>query len=426
MPPVIRVEGLGKRYKLGARGEAATTLRQGLGQMAQRGKAALMGRGRPAEHIWALRDATFDVGQGEVVGIVGRNGAGKSTLLKLLARITPPTVGHAELRGRLGSLLEVGTGFHPELTGRDNVFLSGAILGMRRHEILARYDEIAAFAEIDAFLDTPVKRYSSGMYLRLAFAVAAYLPTDILLVDEVLAVGDWAFQKKCLGAMKDTVRGGRTVLFVSHNMTAVNALCNRAILVDKGRVTRMGPTEEVAGAYLGAQRKDFSASAADGVTVNQQAFAQQSLAGLRITGASARNPDAPGGAPATGAPLVLELTYECTGRFQAPAFVAIFKDVYGTELLHVSTMPISGYPIPELYRSGVVELRLPRLPFGAGQYYVDLGFVRERVEWLLRIDVALSLDVAPRDEYGSGFALHHNISAIVADHVWDHRPAVLP
>jgi lipopolysaccharide transport system ATP-binding protein len=199
--------------------------------------------------FWALKDVSFEIKRGEVVGIIGRNGAGKSTLLKILSRITEPTTGRIELNGRVASLLEVGTGFHPELTGRENIYLNGAILGMKRVEINAKFDEIVAFAEIERFLDTPVKHYSSGMYVRLAFAVAAHLEPEILLVDEVLAVGDAAFQKKCLGKMEDVACSGKTILFVSHNMAAVNTLCPKAILIQDGHVATSGPTSEVIGTY---------------------------------------------------------------------------------------------------------------------------------------------------------------------------------
>jgi len=215
------------------------------------GDPALPGWTRPAaEDFWALRGVSFDVGRGEVVGIIGRNGAGKSTLLKILSRITRPTEGMVETRGRIGSLLEVGTGFHPELTGRENIFLNGAILGMRRAEILGKFDDIVAFSEIERFLDTPVKRYSSGMYTRLAFAVAAHLEPEILIVDEVLAVGDAQFQRKCLAKMGDVARGGRTVLFVSHNMTALSSLCQRALWLAEGRLVADGPAGEVVARYL--------------------------------------------------------------------------------------------------------------------------------------------------------------------------------
>ncbi|MCA1614282.1 MAG: ABC transporter ATP-binding protein, partial [Acidobacteria bacterium] len=245
---MIKVEGISKSYRLGARQAAYATLRDSIAGALR----APFTRRAPRETVWALHDVTFEVEPGEVVGVVGRNGAGKSTLLKVLSRITEPTGGRVELYGRVGSLLEVGTGFHPELSGRDNIYFSGAILGMRREEIARKFDEIVSFAEVEKFIDTPVKHYSSGMYMRLAFAVAAHLEPEILLVDEVLAVGDASFQQKCLGKMGEVARAGRTVLFVSHNMTAVNQLCPRTIMLSDGRVARAGPTAEVVPEYLKA------------------------------------------------------------------------------------------------------------------------------------------------------------------------------
>ena len=243
--PIIEVRRLSKRYRLGAIG--ATSLREEANRLWDR----LRGTPHPdAQEFWALRDVSFDVQPGEVVGVIGRNGAGKSTLLKLLSRITEPTSGSARLRGRVASLLEVGTGFHPELTGRENVFLNGAILGMTRAEVRQKFDEIVAFAEVEQFIDTPVKRYSSGMYVRLAFAVAAHLEPEILIIDEVLAVGDTAFQRKCLGKMDVVARGGRTVLFVSHNMAAVQHLCKSAVWLHAGQLVRQGPVLECVAAYL--------------------------------------------------------------------------------------------------------------------------------------------------------------------------------
>jgi lipopolysaccharide transport system ATP-binding protein len=249
----IRVENLSKQYRIGGPQARYKTIRETMTDMAVAPVRRLRRLGQPAppeETIWALKDVSLEVRQGEVVGIIGRNGAGKTTLLKILCRITEPTEGYAEIQGRIGSLLEVGTGFHPELTGRENIYLNGAILGMRRAEIDQKFDEIVEFAEIEKFLDTPVKRYSSGMYVRLAFAVAAHLEPEILLVDEVLAVGDAAFQRKCLGKMGDVAKEGRTVLFVSHNMPAITRLCPRVILVNEGRVLRDGPSHQVVNVYL--------------------------------------------------------------------------------------------------------------------------------------------------------------------------------
>lgn len=256
--PIIEVRGVAKSYQLGRIG--FTSLRSEI----ERTWTRLRGRApeESADTFWALRDVSFDVQPGEVLGLIGRNGAGKSTLLKILGEITDPTAGEIRVRGHVASLLEVGTGFHPELSGRENIFLNGAILGMKRAEIARKFDEIVAFAEIERFLDTPVKRYSSGMYVRLAFAVAAHLEPEILLVDEVLAVGDHAFQQKCLGKMQDVARTqGRTVIFVSHNMAALSRLCTHAVLLDGGRVARQGAATEVVQEYLAhavAQRAEWT------------------------------------------------------------------------------------------------------------------------------------------------------------------------
>ncbi|MGE0432054.1 MAG: ABC transporter ATP-binding protein [Planctomycetota bacterium] len=250
--PIIQVSGLGKRYQIGTY-DPHETLRERIMRTLTspwRRLKNLRGQVDESQTIWALRDVSFDVKKGEVLGIIGRNGAGKSTLLKILSRITDPTEGEARLRGRVGALIEVGTGFHPELTGRENVFLNGAILGMTRRDIRARFDEIVAFAEVERYIDTPVKHYSSGMRLRLAFAVAAHLEPEILIIDEVLAVGDAAFQKKCLTSMSDKATSGRTVLFVSHNMEAVRNLCSRCILLDEGQVLVDGQPDAVITAYL--------------------------------------------------------------------------------------------------------------------------------------------------------------------------------
>jgi lipopolysaccharide transport system ATP-binding protein len=270
----IRTEGLSKRYRLGAKHRPYKTLRDTLTSMASaplryfsrqpdRGPA----RSTRPEYIWAVKDVSFEVKRGDIVGIIGRNGAGKSTLLKILSRITEPTAGSADLRGRIGSLLEVGTGFHPELTGRENIFLNGAILGMKKAELDRKFDEIVSFAEVETFIDTPVKYYSSGMFLRLAFAVAAHLEPKILLVDEVLAVGDALFQKKCLGKMGEVAKEGRTVLFVSHNMGAIRSLCNRGIVLNDGGVLHNGDVSKSIEEYyrsIGILKIDNAESASSG------------------------------------------------------------------------------------------------------------------------------------------------------------------
>ena len=248
---VIKTENLGKQYKIGALVDRSPTLRDAIVRAAKYPARLLRGEARPkTEKIWALRDVSFEVRQGQVLGVIGRNGAGKSTLLKVLSRITEPTEGYARITGRVGSLLEVGTGFNPELTGRENIFLNGAILGMKRQEITRKFDEIVDFSGVEQFMDTPVKRYSSGMYLRLAFSVAAHLEPEILVVDEVLAVGDAEFQRKCLGKMSDVASEGRTVLFVSHNMSAVLRLTDEAIVLESGRMAFRAPTQEAVEYYM--------------------------------------------------------------------------------------------------------------------------------------------------------------------------------
>ncbi|HWN11854.1 MAG TPA: ABC transporter ATP-binding protein [Pyrinomonadaceae bacterium] len=284
----IKCDGLSKQYRIGER-ESYKALRDVITDAAtapfRRVRSAMRNANgsqvrTPKSEIrnsfWALDDVSFEVKRGEVVGIIGRNGAGKSTLLKILSRITKPTRGHARIHGRVGSLLEVGTGFHPELTGRENIYLNAAILGMRKAEVAKRFDEIVAFAEVEKFIDTPVKRYSSGMYVRLAFAVAAHLEPEILVIDEVLAVGDAAFQKKCLGKIGEVAHGGRTVLFVSHNMEAILRLCDRAVLLEGGAIATHGETAEVVGAYLrtGASQLEIVdlTEAMRGISVRGQAL----------------------------------------------------------------------------------------------------------------------------------------------------------
>ncbi len=271
---MIHVEGIGKRYRLG-QSIRHDTLRDAIMHCLRIGRGPQNPiKGRAEDHFWALKDVSFDVAEGEVVGIIGRNGAGKSTLLKILSRITPPTEGRIRLRGRVASLLEVGTGFHPELSGRENIYMNGAILGMRREEIKAKFDEIVAFAEVEKFLDMPVKRYSSGMYVRLAFAVAAHLEPEILLIDEVLAVGDSVFQKKCPGKIAEVTTGGRTVLFVSHNMAAVQQLTSRSILLADGNLVADEETARVVAAYLssGNQR-----AAAENLSTSDAQFRIRSI-----------------------------------------------------------------------------------------------------------------------------------------------------
>jgi lipopolysaccharide transport system ATP-binding protein len=335
--PIISVENVGKRYRLGVGVRTVTdrrfinqafTLKHAISNLYQTTlqRVSQRGRARKPNWFWALQDVSFDVQRGEVIGIVGRNGAGKSTLLKILSRIVEPTRGTIRLRGRVASLLEVGTGFHPELTGRENIYLNGAILGMRKVEIDRKFDEIVAFAEVEKFLDTPVKRYSSGMYVRLAFAVAAHLEPEILIVDEVLAVGDYAFQKKCLGKMRDVASGGgRTVLFVSHNMGALTQLCQRAVLLNKGTVETVGTVDEVVTTYM---RSGLSHNTA------QARFPDDPSKPFQFLAAEIRHADGGLGSDfSCDEPVIVRLTFEVRKRIPGTFLTFYLQNLEGTRVL---------------------------------------------------------------------------------------------
>ena len=332
---VISVEGLGKKYRLGQRSNGRYTALRDV--IADKAKGLFGSRHssqvtRHSDDFWALKDVSFEVKRGEVVGIIGRNGAGKSTLLKILSRITEPTEGRVRLKGRVASLLEVGTGFHPELTGRENIFLNGAILGMTKAEIKRKFDEIVAFAEIEKFLDTPVKRYSSGMYVRLAFAVAAHLEPEILVVDEVLAVGDVAFQKKCLGKMRDVSAGGRTVLFVSHNMQAIRQLCSRSMLLDAGQKISEGSSDDVIGQYLLDGQHSNSVIA---LNEHLRNLARDSV--FQLHRVDIRQEDRSTTNLLTGKPVEISLTYEVFENTEGLHVYFLLYDVDGSlifESLH--------------------------------------------------------------------------------------------
>jgi lipopolysaccharide transport system ATP-binding protein len=294
----IDTHELGKRYTLGLSSRGYGTLREAIVELARR-PLRRGGNGPTGDDLWALKDVSVSIESGEVVGLIGHNGAGKSTLLKVLSRITEPSTGYADITGRVGSLLEVGTGFHPELTGRENIFLNGSVLGMRKNEIRARFDEIVEFAEIERFLDTPVKRYSSGMSVRLAFAVAAHLEPEILLVDEVLAVGDASFQRKSLGKMNEVAREGRTVVFVSHNLAIIQALCSRGILLERGRAIADAPVDDAIDAYLRTLERSASADLVEREDRDSRAWDQTRIKTVAIRNAGGGHPDVVvGGAPA--------------------------------------------------------------------------------------------------------------------------------
>ncbi len=352
---VISVENLSKQYRLGTisrrtlradlaswwarrRGLPDPNLRIGQEERAQ----------RAGETIWALRDINLEVRRGEILGIIGRNGAGKSTLLKILSRITAPTSGQIKVKGRIGSLLEVGTGFHPELTGRENVYLNGAILGMTKAEVASKFDEIVDFAGIEQFIDTPVKRYSSGMYVRLAFAVAAHLDPEILVVDEVLAVGDAEFQKKCLGKMGEVAQGGRTVLFVSHNMAAVERLCHKAVVIKNGEIVFRGLTRNATEYYIGYKN-----------LVNEAAF-DGPVQSVHV------------GQTANGLEILLEYAVEAPLRMPGLGFV--ISDVFGTPICGASPMADGVEPLKEPRKSGTVRVEMLQPKLRSGAYILSIWF----------------------------------------------------
>lgn len=379
----VRIENLGKLYKIGARQESYRTLRETLTgfftyPFRRRRQAAHGSHRSKGEDFWALKDLSLEVKKGEVVGIIGRNGAGKTTLLKILSRITEPTVGQAEIYGRVGSLLEVGTGFHPELTGRENIYLNGAILGMRKAEIDRKFDAIVAFAEVDKFLDTPVKRYSSGMYIRLAFGVAANLEPDILLVDEVLAVGDAAFQKKCLGKMDEVAKGGRTVLFVSHNMEAVLNLCGNCFVLNDGALVFQGPTEEALKFYLNSSSNAQSALEAHilykSPTERPKRVAQ--ISRIEVLDESGN----PKPVIYTWDSLILRVHYSSTREVANGSVILDIRDFKQQRLIVLD----SGFKVPLRKGRHYVDCFIPSLPLSAGDYYLGAGLTISVTEWLWR------------------------------------------
>ncbi len=408
----IKVENLSKLYKIGARQQGYKTLRESImgtltapfrrmkrmAQSTSSGQQSTVNGQRSDDTIWALKDVSFEVKRGEVVGIIGRNGAGKTTLLRVLSQITEPTEGRAEIHGRVGSLLEVGTGFHPELTGRENIYLNGAILGMRKAEIEHKFDEIVAFSEIERFIDTPVKRYSSGMYVRLAFAVAAHLEPEILLVDEVLAVGDAAFQKKCLGKMGDVAKEGRTVLFVSHNMGAVEHLCQQGILLDAGKIVRQGQVTSVIRYYLGAvltsaisvpllDRRDRSGNGSIRLTM----FNIENEKGQRVP------------VLLCGHEAVFVIGYMCKDK-QPVRNVSMSIGLY-THIgcgLFILNSTYTDQKFDEIPPIGEFKCRVPRFPLTPGRYIVGARVTvgGEEADWFK--DGIGFVDVEGADFFGNG------------------------
>ena len=404
----IEVHGLAKRYVLGERTESGQ-LREQLVKLVRFGHTR-----KPPDILWALRDLSFEVPEGQVVGIIGRNGAGKSTLLKILSRITHPTSGSVRVRGRVASLLEVGTGFHEELTGRENVYLNGSILGMKRREIDRHFDAIVEFSGLAQFIDTPIKRFSSGMRLRLGFAVAAHLDPDVLIVDEVLAVGDAGFQKKCIATMADLRSGGRTVLFVSHNMAAVENLCSRGIWIDKGQLRMDGGAKEVIKAYLSTYASDDARNA-------ELAVEERTGSGeVRYTDIELRSPD---GSPSpiiqSGDALTIRLHFRAEEPILQPNFALRFFTSMGTLITETSS-GLHGVTIQSLAPGeGSIDLELDALNLIPSRYMISLSISGGAEGKVMDGDVHAFLDVEPSGATGTVRALNSRHGIVYFGQRWD-------
>lgn len=425
MNSIIQIENLGKRYIIGhqqSQGrystfrESVTESLKTAGQRLSRTFSTGASGNGSREEFWALRDVSFEVMQGERVGIIGRNGAGKSTLLKILSRITEPTTGRVRLRGKVASLLEVGTGFHPELTGRENIYLNGAILGMTKAEIRKKFDEIVSFSEIEKFLDTPVKRYSSGMYVRLAFAVAAHLEPEILIVDEVLAVGDAQFQKKCIGKMDEIGNQGRTVLFVSHNLPMVNALTTKAVLLADGRTVEKGPTGPVLDRYMQMMSSDIGLSLADrtdrkgngNLVIEDFAIedAQGSRNNLAVSGQDAR--------------FVIRFKRKPECSMDNIIFSFSVESLTGEKLLLFAN-DVTGDSFTGLPLEGNAVCTVPKFPLIPGIYRVTV-WARRNQEFLDWISPAAEIRVMEGDFFGTGRQKKAKFGPFLSAHSWAVEP----
>ena len=408
----IEVNDLSKRYEIGGDQAGYLLLTERITE-----RLKTFGRRPKPQEFWALRDINFEVHRGETLGVIGHNGAGKSTLLKILSRITPPTTGEAKLHGRVGALLEVGTGFHPELTGRENVFLNGAILNMKRREIQSRFEEIVEFADIGPFVDTPVKRYSSGMQLRLAFSVAAHLEPEILIIDEVLSVGDLAFQQKCLGRMEAASKEGRTVVFISHSLPSVVNLCDRAIMLSEGRIAAAGKVGEVVDAYVGDVTSDLERGIRD--------RRRHGNGKLRLVDFHLEKGGQHLDSPVTGEDFDMVLSFEKHTQEALRGTrvnMTLFTLSDQTPLLDLDTAQ-TGESFSAIPEQGEIRCRLLRCPLPAGQYYVDVRIDAggERLDALNHI---AEITVADGDFHGAGGAHQPMIDyrTVLVDHSWSLEP----
>jgi lipopolysaccharide transport system ATP-binding protein len=422
MEPIIKIENVGKRYNIGTKRKKHDTFGEVIVDVLKAPLRRIKDlRGSSYNHdndFWALKNITFNVEPGDVVGIVGRNGSGKSTLLKILSKITNPTEGRALINGRVSSLLEVGTGFHPDLTGRENIFLNGAILGMGQSEIKDKFDEIVAFAEVEKFLDTPVKRYSSGMYVRLAFAVAAHLEPEILIVDEVLAVGDIKFQKKCMGKMENISKGGRTILFVSHNMGAVRSLCNKGVLLEDGNCKVTGASNDVVDQYMRSlSSKD------DNMVVKNMKRSQLDLPrNIQITNVQIEDKTIGCINEAeTQDEVVIKIDYEILDEIEYFSAEFMFRDIYGANLFYSSSAPMGKtvfYP-DKNKKFGSIQCRIPNFPLSIGEYVLEVGLAIPGVKYFDQISDVCRLTIRASDPMGTGYQLKREFAPFYADSIWE-------
>lgn len=426
----IRIENLGKLYRIGAR-EQYKALRDritdALNSPFRRARSLILRHKdnlrRESTMFWALKDVSLEIRQGDVVGLIGNNGAGKSTLLKILSRITDPTEGRVEIHGRVASLLEVGTGFHPELTGRENIYMNGALLGMKNAEISRKFDEIVAFSELEKFIDTPVKHYSSGMYVRLAFSVPAHMQPEILLVDEVLAVGDAAFQRKCLGKMDEVAKQGRTVLFVSHNMGAVSNLCRRGIILSQGCVSFNGDVQDAIECYnRGVLDSDFAnpeAGMAHILYRNNSPFDRLNDPACAVTRIETLDEQGqPKPVVGTFDNVVFRISYESRRHIVEGSVVFQIRSLTGSQLILLSTRPDASLSLSIEPGVHQIECRIEKLPLASGEYVVGAGLAVPNIEWLWLNPELGKLTVVDRDVYGSGFAPRSNRCLLAVAHQW--------
>jgi lipopolysaccharide transport system ATP-binding protein len=413
----IRVDKLGKRYKLGQK-EPYKTLRDAILNVASlpvksfKSRINSNGGDESAQYFWALKDVSFEVEQGDVIGVIGRNGAGKSTLLKILSRITTPTEGTVEYNGRIGSLLEVGTGFHPELTGYENIFLSGSILGMKKREIEDKLEEIVKFAEVEKFLDTPAKRYSSGMYVRLAFAVAAHLDPEILLVDEVLAVGDSGFQKKCLGKMGQVANEGRTVLFVSHNMAAVQNLCGKGVVLDCGKISFIGDIGDAIDKYLGSAASNRTTNILE--RTDRKGSQILKFTDVIILNSKSEKLDF----VQSGQDIFIKLYFKSLCCFKDASILVSFniRTNFGQILSNLNSID-TGDDRLEIYENGFFECFWPKFNLKGGVYECNLfcSINGEISDWMQN---AFIINVVDGDYFGSGKVIDKSQGNIIISHSW--------